>query len=227
MLSTLSTMFTWLQQQRRVEKNPCTGVHRPGEIQPRDRVLSDAEITKFWKATGTVRPPFGQALKLLLLTGCRRNEVAGMRREELSADLAMWTIPGTRTKNRKPHIVPLPPLAREIIAGVHGDGDLVFGSGAPWSRIKKQLDTMMKTPAWVIHDLRRSFVTGLAELGVPPHVIELCVNHTSGSRGGVAGIYNRSELMPERKAALERWARHVAGLVSGREAKVVPMRGTR
>jgi hypothetical protein len=75
----------------------------------------------------------------------------------------------------------------------------------------------------VIHDLRRVFVTGCAELGIRPDVIELAVNHISGVRGGIAGVYNRSELMPERRAALERWAVHVDGLVSGKAVNVVPM----
>ena len=66
-------------------------------------------------------------------------------------------------------------------------------------------------PPWRLHDLRRSFVTGLIELGVPPHVVERRVNHISGTRGGIAGIYNTSELLPERRAALERWATHIAG----------------
>jgi integrase len=230
MLTTMSAMFTWLVQRRRVEKNPCAGVQGPSKAEPRDRVLSAAEIVKFWRATDSVLPPYGAALKLLLLTGCRREECAGMRRQsELSDDLSTWTIPGARTKNGKPHVVPLPPLARKIIAAIPAAGDLVFTTNGSvpisgWGRVKRRLDKAMKVPAWVIHDLRRSFVTGLAELGVQPHVIELCVNHTSGARGGVAGVYNRSELMPERKAALERWAEHVAGLAAGRTAKVVPMR---
>jgi hypothetical protein len=76
---------------------------------------------------------------------------------------------------------------------------------------------------WRLHDLRRSAVTGMVELRVPPHVVELVVNHISGTRAGVAGTYNRSELMEERKEALERWATHVAGIVSGKAANVVPM----
>jgi len=81
----------------------------------------------------------------------------------------------------------------------------------------------MKIPAWRIHDLRRSAVTGMAELGIRPDVIELCVNHVSGTRGGIAGVYNRSELLPERRAALERWAVQVQGIVSGKLANVLPM----
>jgi integrase len=124
--------------------------------------------------------------------------------------------------------VPLPPLARGILADFEGE-DLLFSTNgvrpvSGWSRLKSRLDKTLKfSPPWRLHDLRRTFVTGLAELGVRPDVIELAVNHVSGRRGGIAGVYNRSELLPERRAALELWASHVEGLVSGREATVVPM----
>jgi integrase len=227
----LSKMFKWLMQHRRVETNPCAGVHRPETPQSRDRVLSASEIKKFWSAADAERVEFGALLKMLLLTGCRVNEVAGMRRSEISDDGTTWTIPGGptgRTKNHRTHVVPLPPLARQLIASVGTDGDLVFTTDgrspvSVGSKIKHRLDKAMKVPPWVIHDLRRVFVTGCAELGIRPDVIELAVNHISGVRGGIAGVYNRSELMPERRAALERWAVHVDGLVSGKAVNVVPM----
>ena len=230
MLSTLSRMFGWLVRHRRVENNPCDGVHRPETPQSRDRVLGNVEIVKFWLAADAERAEFAVPLKLLLLTGCRLNEVTGMRRSELSEDGTAWHIPSTRTKNKRTHTVPLPPLARDLIAGVDTrDSNMVFttDSKSPvriGSKIKRRLDTAMNIPAWRLHDLRRSFVTGLAELGIRPDVIELAVNHVSGVRGGIAGVYNRSELLAERRAALERWAVHVERLVSGQAAKVVPIR---
>jgi integrase len=124
MLSTLSRMFGWLARHRRIEKNPCAGVHRPDAPRARDRVLTDAEIARFWPAAAAERVEFSAPLKLLLLTGCRLNEVAGMRRSELSDDGATWHIPGARTKNKRPHIVPLQSLARDLIASV----DMSIGS---------------------------------------------------------------------------------------------------
>jgi integrase len=232
MLSTLSRMFGWLARHRRVEKNPCTSVHRPDAPQARDRVLTDAEIGKFWPAAAAERVEFSAPLKLLLLTGCRLNEVAGMRRSELSDDGATWHIPGARTKNKRPHIVPLPSLARDLIASVGGDGDLIFTTDGRspvriGSKIKQRLDQTMKISPWRLHDLRRTFVTGLAELGIRPDVIELAVNHVSGLRVGIAGVYNRSELLPERRAALERWATHLQGLVAARPKNVVSLQGQR
>jgi integrase len=169
----------------------------------------------------------------LLLTGCRLNEVAGMRREELSQDGATWNIPATRTKNRRPHVVPLPPMARDILATVKpivGKAGLMFTTTGKtpvsgWSKTKHRLDAAMKIPPWRLHDLRRTFVTGLANLSVRPDVIELTVNHVSGMRGGIAGVYNRSELLTERRAALARWGHHIAGLVSGEPANVVSLSG--
>ena len=229
MFADLSSLFGWLQRHRRVEKNPCAGVFRPEAEKARDRVLTNAEIVKFWQAADGER--YGAALKLLLLTGSRLNEVCGMRRAEISADGATWSIPGERTKNHRPHIVPLPPLARQLVESVPilGEAGFVFtatdkGPVAIGSKIKNRLDKAMKIPPWRLHDLRRTFVTHLAEFGVAPHVIELAVNHVSGTRSGIAGVYNRSELMPERKAALERWAAHVEGLVAGRSANVTPIR---
>lgn len=229
MFACLSKMFGWLQQHRRVEKNPCAGVHKPEAPKARDRVLTDAEIVKFWSATETERREFRDLLRLLLLTGCRLNEVAGMTRAELSDDGETWNLPGERTKNHRPHVVPLPSLARQMITG---EGALVFTTDGKnpisiGSKIKARLDERMSVPPWRFHDLRRTAATGMAEIGIAPHIVEACLNHISGARAGVAGTYNRAAYAAEKKAALERWADHVAGLVSGKKAKVVQLRGRR
>jgi len=240
MFSCLSKMFAWLVQHRRVEKNPCTGVHRPEAPRARDRVLTDAEIIKFLSAVSAERWEFAALLKLLLLTGCRLNEVSGMTRTELSDDGATWNIPGARTKNRRPHAVPLAPLVREILASVPGEGALVFTTTGDtpisgWSKIKNRIDAAMlsaaqketddaKIPPWRLHDLRRTCATGMAELGIAPHIIEAVLNRVSGARAGVAGIYNRALYSVEKKAALERWALHIHGLVVGQKGKVVKLR---
>ena len=236
----LSKTFAWLVQHRRVDKNPCAGVHRPDAPKARDRVLTDAEIVKFWSAAAAERREFAALLKLLLLTGCRLNEVAGMTRPQLSNDGASWNIPGARTKNGRPHVVPLAPLAREILASVAGEGALVFTTTGDkpvsgWSKIKNRMDdTMLESarkegddvtiPPWRFHDLRRTCATGMAELGIAPHIIEAVLNHVSGARAGVAGIYNRALHSSEKKAALERWAAHIQRLVAGQKGKVVKLR---
>lgn len=226
----LSSMFTWLMKRRRIDVNPCKAVARPTPPPARERVLTADEIKRLWGTCDQVGEPYGTIIKLLLLTGGRLNEVAGMRRSELHPD-GTWQLPGARTKNKKPHVVPLPPLARELIAAVPGDSDVVFKSQtgstpvSAWSRVKRRLDAAMGNPAaWRLHDLRRTAVTVMIELGVAPHVVELVVNHISGAKAGVAGVYNRSQMLPERKAALERWAAHLEGLVSVNAANVVPLR---
>jgi integrase len=152
MFATLSKMFSWLIAKRRLSHNPVLGVQRPETPRARDRVLDAAEIVKFWRATDSERKEFGALLKLLLLTGCRLNEASGIRRSELSDDLATWSIPSSRTKNRRPFVLPLPPLARELIATVPTTGDLVFTTDAAhpvsgWSKIKNRLDAAMRDSA--------------------------------------------------------------------------------
>jgi integrase len=236
MLSCLSTMFGWLVKKRRVDKNPCVSVPRPETPKARDRVLTSAEIVKFWRAAGAVAgKPFDAALKLLLLTGCRLNEVTGMRYEELSEDATQWIVPGNRTKNRRPHMVPLPPLARDLIASIQRieGSDLVFTTTgrAPvsgWTKVKTRLDKSMGNPPhWVLHDLRRTAATGMAELGIEPHIVEAVLNHVSGAKAGVAGTYNRAAYAAQKRAALERWAAHVEGLVTDRRAEIVDLHAVR
>jgi integrase len=221
MHSVLSKMFNWAAEKRRVGRNPLDVLKRPSAPKARDRVLDDSEIVALWRAADEASKPFDAVLKLMLLTGARLNEAAQMEASELSEDLSVWTIPGARTKNHRVHQVPLSPLARDVIAKVERlDGcRFVFSTTgrtpvSGFSKTKTRLDAKMEGVApWRLHDLRRTAATGMGELGIPPHIIELCLNHVSGARAGVAGTYNRSVQMTERRAALERWAEHIEELV--------------
>jgi integrase len=249
MIDALGSMFKWLMRHRRTAMvaNPCLGAWRPDAPSARDRVLnfrSDVrgadELRWFWAACDAAEGPVGAILKLLLITGCRLSEIARATRDELSDDLATLRLPGERTKNGRPHDVPLPPLAREILASakrIEGCKYIFSTNGktpvSGFSKFKKRLDGAMLAPAqregaavppWRIHDLRRAAATGMASIGIPPHIVEACLNHVSGAKGGVAGTYNREQYDPEKRAALERWAAHVEGVVSGRPARVVPLR---
>ena len=236
MHSALSLLFKWAIDERfdrNVKTNPCKLVTRPGQAISRDRVLSDAEIRLFWTATDQIGEPFGVLLKLLLLTGCRREEVAGMRWSELSEDDTTWTIPSSRTKNWRELVVPFPPLARDIIAGVRRvEGDLIFSTNgrtsvSGFSRVKQRLDDLMGAAPWRLHDLRRTCATGMASIGIQPHVVEAVLNHVSGAKAGVAGIYNRHQYLAEKTNALSRWAQHVEAIVTGDDLSggvVVPLR---
>jgi integrase len=225
----MSKMFSWLVEKRRIKVSPVVGVAKPKASNKRDRVLSDDEIKKFWLACDDVSEPASQCLKILLLTGCRLDEVREMRRDELSADGKTWTIPGARAKNKLTHVVPLPRLARLLVESVEATGDFVFTKDgnkpvAVGSMLKSVLDAAMKIPHWQFRDLRRAAATGMAEIGIPPHIVEAALNHISGSKAGVAGTYNRALYKEEKAAALERWASHIEGLVSGRTARVLPMK---
>ena len=228
MHSYLSKFFSWLCAQRLITVNPCTGLARPQPNKSRKRVLSNDEIRIFWRACDQLGGPFTEAYKVMLLTGARPQEVVGMPPEEVKD--SMWELPGNRTKNGLDHMVPLAPLVREIIAGAMKprtpyvftcNGRTRLGG---FSAVKRRLDALMPdVPAWQLRDLRRTCATGMAELGIAPHIVEACLNHVSGAKASVAGIYNRAAYLPERKAALERWADHVVGLE--RPANVVALRG--
>lgn len=247
MLSALSAMFKYLHGKRRIGSNPCTGIARAEAPVARDRVLnvkSDVrgadELRWLWAACDAVGAPMGPLAKLLLLTGQRRSEVAEMVIEELSDDLANWHLPASRTKNGRAHDVPLSPLARNVLADLIGErsSGFVFVSGtgdtpvSTFSKGKQLLDAAMLKAArdenekatvapWRLHDLRRTAVTGMVEIDVAPHVVEAVVNHVSGHKAGVAGIYNQSTLDKQKRKALEDWATYIQALTT---PKVVPMK---
>jgi len=237
MLAALSTFFHWLHRERLVSVDPCAGLERPSPPPARNRVLSMDEVRAFWLACEAADAPrlpnqpkpFLTLLRLLLLTGCRLNEVAGMERAELGGgNLAGWSIPGSRTKNHLEFVVPLSSLAREQIESAPTvAGRFVFTTTGTspvsgFSRIKKRVDAAMLAiartesgnpeltiPKFRLHDLRRTFSTELHALGVAPHVVEACLNHVSGHKAGVAGTYNKYEYYDEKHAAVERWARWI------------------
>jgi integrase len=230
-LAHLSKFFNWLCERDVIKASPCAGVKPPAKEQARDRVLDDAEVKALWRACDGIGGAAGSAVKLMLLTGQRCGEVVGMKRSEISGDV--WTLPPERTKNKMRHEVPLSAQALAIIEAVPGvDKDYLFTS-SPTRRLgnmapaKVALDTHMK-PAqpWVLHDLRRTVASGMAALGVKLPVIEKVLNHVSGSFRGIVGVYQRHEYAAEKRDALQRWANHVEGLVSGKPAddKVVPLR---
>jgi integrase len=235
MHSALSAMFNWLAHRQKVAASPLANLERPKPPKARERVLTDEEIVRLWHATGKVSPQFGATLKLLLLTGQRRDEVAEMRWSELNADLTLWTIPEARTKNKREHKVPLAPAAREIIRAVRRSSDTyVFTTNgrtpiSGWSKLKPRLDALMNVAPWRVHDLRRTAITGMARAGAELAVIERAVNHVSGSFGGIVGVYQKHRYEDEVRAALEAWSNMVKAIVEGRAANVVELsrRGTK
>ncbi len=201
----------------------------------RDRVLSDAELAEIWRYCPD--DDYGRILRLLMLTGQRRGEVAGIKWSEISEDLATWKLPAERVKNGRDHAVPLAPTAIEIIQAVPRDRqrDLLFGRGpcgfSGWGKPKMQLDARINAARkkagakpiapWTVHDARRSVATGLGNLGIQPHIIEAALNHVSGHKRGVAGTYNKSTYGREVRDALLLWDSHVTALLTGKKSKIV------
>jgi integrase len=226
----LSAFFDWARGEGLVEHNPVEGTVKQVESKSRDRVLSDDEVRRLWKALGDAITDYSAILKILLLTGAREAEIARLRWSEIDLDRGVIELPPERTKNHRRHIVPISDEVRRILSSLdrRDDRDLVFGKGdggfSGWSKSKNRLDAVLKISEWRLHDLRRTAATGMGELGVMPHVIEAVIGHVSGVRAGVSGTYNRSKLEKEKARALAMWSAHVVELVENRQPKVVPMR---
>jgi len=245
--ATLSAMFGWAMREGIVEANPVIGTNKAAEEASRERVLSAGELAEIWAACR--EDAHGRMVRLLMLTGQRRQEVGGMSWEEINLGRGIWSLPGERTKNKRPHAVPLTPSAVAILESAprRAGRDYVFGEGkagfSGWARCKEGLDRRIKearakaaaaagkraglpqpVTGWRLHDLRRTVATGMAELGVQPHIIEAVLNHVSGHKAGVAGVYNRAGYEPEVRAALALWSDHVRAIVEGTEHKIVALR---
>jgi integrase len=229
----LHTLFRWAVKEELIAANPVTNVDKIVKETARDRVLKDKEIVAFWTGCDKLGWPFGSLYKLLLLTAQRRTEVAGMTWDELDLERRTWTIPRERAKNDRAHEVHLSDFAIEIIETLpRQDTPLVFSTTGSthvsgYSRSKGALDRAMGADDWILHDLRRTAATRMAELNIAPHVVDKILNHVSGTIRGVAAVYNRHSYLTERKAALEAWARKVESLVRPAPTNVVTLAAAR
>ncbi len=216
-LRIIKKFFNWCVEQGLLEISPVTGLQAPARIVSRDRVLTDKELTNIWEAANVIGYPYGQIVKLLLLTGQRRGEVVGMRRSELNMEKSHWSISADRNKNGKPNEVPLSDTAKAILTELPvWKSDFVFpargnleSSFSGFSKLKQRFDKEANIPDWRLHDLRRTLATGLAKMGTDPHVVEHILNHQTGALSQVARIYNRYSYLKEKQEALQMWAEHV------------------
>lgn len=247
--------FAWAVKRGVVHVNPFAALPVTRSVAKRERVLSDGELADAWRAAGDevfASSAYGAIVRLLILTGQRREEIAGMAWSELSEDLTTWTLPRERAKNNAPHIVPLSEAARQLIRGLLPEDEneakrameqrrledalVLPGARATrfsgWSKSKRALDAAIANAraeaaaklgtkpsplaAWTLHDLRRTLATGLQRLGIRLEVTEAVLNHVSGSRAGIVGIYQRHDWAEEKRAALDSWAAHVLAVVEGR-----------
>ncbi|WP_165820280.1 site-specific integrase [Microvirga sp. KLBC 81] len=226
-------MFSWARSVGLCDDNPVRDTAPAGRDVRRERVLSMEELGLIYRAALALDDTYGAAVRFLMLTGQRRAEVFEMPQSEIDLQERLWRLPAERTKNRRPHDVPLSPSAVAILRSRQHGRDLVFStiSGTVFgalSKAKRRLDAKVlelrrvvdpkagPLPHWTLHDLRRSFVTHAHDqLGVDIPVIERAINHISGTFGGIVGVYNRAPLLKERRAAFDAWDRfltHAAGL---------------
>jgi integrase len=224
--------YSWAVKRGTLDINPFQSLP-VASVASRDRVLTDDELRAIWDATDG-RGAFNGIVRVLLMTGQRREEVAGMAHSEISADGSTWVIPASRAKNGVAHLVPLSKRAQAVIESTprtrrvktpggteEVENAFVFQSvSGPFngfSKAKLALDKVSGVEDWRLHDLRRTMATGLQRLGVRLEVTEAVLNHVSGSRAGVAGVYQRHDWLEEKRAALDAWGEHVAAIIEKRQ----------
>jgi len=218
-LKATKTFLRWCVGRAVLDQSPAEGVPRPSKEVARDRVLDDNELAYVILAAQKIGGPYGGIVELLALTGQRREEVARLQWDELNLAQRVWTLPKSRTKNAKAHVVHLSDQSMAALTRADQPGPYVFSllgtkPFQEFSRAKRLLDQLSGVTGWRLHDLRRTCVSGIARLGVAPHVADKILNHQAGTISGVAAVYQRHEFLLERKEALDRWGAHVAQIVA-------------
>ena len=228
----LSKFFAWLVARDALTFSPVTGVERPHKEKIRSRVLTDDELRVLWLACGH-EGASGEAIRLMTLTGARRGEVGEMSRREVDQDHQLWNLPAERTKNGRPHTIPLSTQAWTLIEARprFAGCDFVFtidGKRAVnnWDEVKHRISAKagITASSWRLHDLRRTCASGMQKLGISVPVVEKALNHVSGTFRGIVGVYQQHDYADEVAIALQRWADRVDEIVGGKPAKVVKLR---
>jgi len=218
-LRSIKTFMHWCVGRAVLDQSPAEGVPLPSKEVARDRVLDDNELAQVILAARTIGGPYGGIVELLALTGQRREEAARLQRTELNLTQRVWTLPKSRTKNAKGHVVHLSEQSMAVLKRQNQTGSYLFSllgtkPFQEFSRAKLLLDQLSGVTGWRLHDLRRTCVSGMAGIGIAPHVADKILNHQTGTISGVAAVYQRHEFLWERREALERWGAHIAKIVA-------------
>src|SRR5216684_6230456 len=217
-LKSAKTFLRWCVGRAVLDRSPAEGVPLPAREVARDRILDDKELAQVILAARRIGGAYGGIVELLALTGQRREEVAGLQREELDLAQRIWTIPKARTKNAKAHIVHLSKQTLAVLKRAGQREPLVLSplgtkTFQDFTHAKRVLDQLSGVTEWRLHDLRRTCVSGMARLGIAPHVADKILNHQAGTISGVAAVYQRHDFLIERREALEAWGTHVRQII--------------
>ena len=217
-LKSIKTFFRWCVGRAVLDRSPADGVPLPAKQVTRDRVLSDAELTQIILAARKIGGPYGGIVEVLALTGQRREEVARCTWDEIDVKTRTWRLSSDRTKNAKSHEIHLSDQVMAILNRANKQGELVFSRSGnipfqDFSVAKREIDLLSGVTGWRLHDLRRTCVSGMARLGIAPHVADKILNHQGGTISGVAAVYQRHDFLAERREALEKWAAHVREII--------------
>lgn len=209
--------LNWAHRRHYLDRHPMERMRAPHGYKPRARVLTNDELRKVWLAAGD--DTFGRIVKLLILTGQRRGEITSLTPRMVGQDTI--TVPAWLAKNSREHTIPLEPMAKAVLGSPPGDTDACYfpalGKTTPFNGFSKcspKLAKRAEVSGWTLHDLRRTFASGLAAQGVALPVVERLLNHVSGSFGGIVGVYQRYDFQPEMREAIAKWERHIAGLIA-------------
>ena len=205
--SSLSAFFAFAIREGLVDVNPVTGTGKADEGPSRDRTLSQAELMALLKTLDADPGPFADIVRMLVLTGQRREEIGALRWSEVDFERGLIVLSAERTKNKRLHELPMSTQVRAILERQSRKNDFVFGRRwTSWSRHRAILGTRLNAmQPWRLHDLRRTAATMMAEIGVLPHIVEAVLNHVAGHKGGIAGVYNRAKYTDDMRSALQRW----------------------
>jgi integrase len=230
-------LFRWALERELIASDPTAGITRPAKENARERVLRDDELAAVLQSADKLGWPFGPFTQLLTMLAQRRGELAKARWQDIDLEGRTWNIPAGLTKSLRAHEVPLPPEAVAIfyvLPHIEGD-DRVFPASkerlkdgkkrtiSGFSKAKSRLDQLSGVEGWTYHDLRRSAASGMARLGIAPHVLAALLNHDQRSVQGVTAVYNREKYRAEKRRALELWCNHVATLMAGERSNVIPL----